>query len=177
MDAQGVMLDARVAHVRELKSEIARLKAENAKLRDENAAWHGHFDQAVRAAADLSALPPEATFLLVDGWNLVLGANKVARDPSALLDIARRRLAARPDDFVWIVFDGPRADSREEGRLRVSYTGGTGPHRADRFICDFLRMAAFSGCRDRIEVCTDDKDLRKTVSRLGGRLGRLSDGV
>ena len=35
MSSQDIIMGARVAHVRELKSEIERLRAENTRLRDE----------------------------------------------------------------------------------------------------------------------------------------------
>ena len=166
MNAQEIMLGSRVAHVRELKTEIAKLKAENAALRDETAALHAHFDLALLAADDLRRLPADGVLVLVDGWNRILGADRVAANPEELIARAKRRLEERPHDVVWIVFDGPRESVRNEGRLRVSYTGGTGPHRADRFICDYLRMARYAGSLMRLAVETSDKDFRATVRRL-----------
>lgn len=166
MSAQDVILGSRVLHIRELKTEIDRLKAENARLRDENTALASHFDLALAAAEDLRGLSPEGRLVLVDGWNLILSTDKVARDPAHLVERAKAYLAEHPEDRVWIVFDGPHESVRNDGRLRISYTGGTGPHRADRFICDFLRMARYRGDLARIEVRTHDKDFKKTVARL-----------
>lgn len=166
MGSQDIMLGARVAHLRELKTEVAALKAENARLRDESAALSAHFDLALLAALDMRDLPNDARLVIMDGWNLILGAKKEARSPEELESRARRRLGERPDDLVWIVFDGPRACSRVDGRLRVSYTGGTGPHRADRLICAYLRMARLSGDISRIEVETNDRDFLREVGRL-----------
>lgn len=166
MNAQDVILGSRAVHVRELRAEVARLKAENARLRDENAELREHFDLALTAAEDLRALQPGGRFIIVDGWNRVLGANRVARDPKELIEKAKLHLAEHPCDFVWIVFDGPRENSRVDGRLRVSYTGGTGLHRADRFICDFVRMARFTGDVSRIEVRTADKDFLGDIRRI-----------
>lgn len=168
MDAQDVIFSSRVAHVRELKSEIARLKAENSELRAENAQLKGHFDMALLAAEDLRKLPDDGKFVIVDGWNVILGAKKEAADPRSLIDIYKNYLEEHRSHFVWIVFDGHTENSRTEGRLRVSYTGGKGLHRADRFICDFLRMARFSGESGRIEVRTQDKDFLKEAKRLLG---------
>ena len=53
MSAQYILVGARVQHVRELKTEIARLKAENARLHDENAALRAHLDLAILAAEEL----------------------------------------------------------------------------------------------------------------------------
>ena len=168
MSAQDLILGSRVAHVRELKGELAREKAANAALRDENAALKAHFDFALLAAADLRALPPGGVLEIWDGWNLILGASRVAQGRDELVAQARMRLA-EPDAAalrVWIVFDGPRESVVNEARLRVSYTGGMGEHRADRFIVAFVRMAAYLGLADRIKVRTSDKDFLRTVKRL-----------
>jgi SSS family solute:Na+ symporter len=164
--SQDVIIGARAMHLRELKSEVSRLKADNAALRDENAQLMAHFDLALRAAEDLRTLPEGGKLVVVDGWNLILGAKKEASGRDDLIAKAKARLAERPDDMVWIVFDGPDENSRQQGRLRISYTGGSGPHRADRMICDFLRMARFAGDASRIEVRTNDKDFRKEVDRI-----------
>ena len=166
MDAQGAIDESRLTHLRELKWAIGKLKTENAVLRDENAELRAHFDFALLAARDLEALPEDAKFVIVDGWNMILGAKKEARDRKELEAQAKAHLEAHPEDFVWIVLDGPRFASRTEGRLRVSYTGGAGAHRADRFICDFLRMAVFRGVHRKIEVRTNDKDFQKDVKRI-----------
>ena len=97
---------------------------------------------------------------------MILGADKVAKDRADLVAQAKAHVAEHPSDFVWIVLDGPRASSRVDGRVRVSYTGGVGAHRADKFICDFLKMARFRGDIRRIEVRTDDKDFKKEVKRI-----------
>ena len=174
MKSQQIIMDSRVAHVRELKTEVARLRAENASLRAENEELSHHLDLAMLAAEDLRGLSPDGKLVIVDGWNLVLGAENEAKSPSELIEQAKRHLGDCPQDFVWIVFDGPRENSRVEGRLRVSYTGGTGPHRADRFICDFIRMARFRGDISRIVVKTHDKDFSREVNRLIGASGGIA---
>jgi len=166
MRSQQIIMDSRVAHVRELKTEISRLRAENSALRAENEELSHHLDLAMLAAEDLRGLSPEGKLVIIDGWNMVLGSKNEARNPAELIDQAKRHLGDCPRDFVWIVFDGPRENSRVEGRLRVSYTGGTGPHRADKFICDFIRMARFRGDIAKIVVKTHDKDFAKEVERL-----------
>ncbi len=166
MSAQDVILGARVARVRELTAEIARLKAENAALRAEAASLSAHFATALVAAEDLRSLPPGGKLIVVDGWNLVLGAGKVAHDRGELVEKAERHVAENMLDFVWIVFDGPGESVSRDGRVRVSYTGGTGAQRADRFICDFLRMAAYVGGLGRIEVRTHDKALVSEIGKI-----------
>jgi hypothetical protein len=112
--------------------------------------------------------------VIVDGWNLILGAKKAASSREGLVAAAKRRLAERPDDFVWIVFDGPRANSVQEGRLRITYTGGEGAQRTDRFVCDFLRMANVAGCGGRVEVATNDRRFAAEAAKIRGENLRLT---
>ena len=157
---------ARLVRVRELQTALTKAAAENLRLKTENEMLFAHFDLAILAANDLAALPPDGRLVIVDGWNMILGANKVAKDRAELIAQAKAHVVEHPSDFVWIVLDGPRASSSIDGRVRVSYTGGVGAHRADKFICDFLKMARFRGDLRRIEVRTDDKDFKKEVKRI-----------
>ena len=150
MNVQSVIDESRLVHLRELKTAVSKLKAENAVLRDENAELKAHLDFALTAARDLETLPEKAKLVIVDGWNYILGAGKRAKDRKELETQARAYLAEHPGDLVWIVLDGPRFATKTDGGLRISYTGGSGEHRADKFICDFLRMAAFRGNLARI---------------------------
>ena len=54
--------------------------------------------------------------------------------------------------------------------MRISYTGGTGAHRADRLVCDYLRMRKYAGANGNVTVVTNDKDFRKEAERLGARV-------
>ena len=166
MNAQDMIEAARLVRVRELQTALTKAAAENLRLKTENEMLFAHFDLAVLAANDLAALPPDGRLVIVDGWNMILGANKVAKDRAELIAQAKAHVAEHPSDFVWIVLDGPRASSSVDGRVRVSYTGGVGAHRADKFICDFLKMARFRGDIRRVEVRTDDKDFKKEVKRI-----------
>ena len=168
MNAQEIIGESRVLHIRELKTENAKLRAENTKLRDENAELRSHLDLAITAARDLDSLSEGGKLVFIDGWNMILGATRIARDKDDLLVQARAYAADNPLDLVWIVYDGPRFSATVDGRIRVSYTGGTGEHRADRFICDFLRMARFRGTLSRIEVRTHDKDFLREIARIRG---------
>lgn len=159
MSAQDVIMGSRVAHVRELKREIERLRADKAALQAERDALRAHLDLAALAAMDLRDGEPLEIW---DGWNLILGAQRAARDRAAL--IAQAQAAGRR---IWIVFDGHEESVRQEGLVRVSYTGGTGGHRADRFIVDFVRMARYLGLSGRVSVRTGDKDFLAQVRRLG----------
>lgn len=166
MSAQDVILGSRVAHMRELKAEIDRIKSENASLRTEIAALKAHFGQALLAAEDLRNLPDGGMLEIWDGWNLVLGAKKDAPGRGELVERARMLAAERPLDRIWIVFDGPRESATDDGRVRISYTGGAGAHRADRYIVDFVRMAAYLGLAGKVRVRTNDKKFLSQVRRL-----------
>ena len=168
MNAQDLILGSRVAHVRELRAELAKAKAENAALRDENAALKAHFDFALLAAEDLRRLPPDGRLEIWDGWNLILGASREAKGSRELIGLAKECLArdAAGARHIWIVFDGPDEKVWQEGRLRVSYTGGRGDHRADRFVVSFIRMAAYLGLASRVSVRTNDKDFARAVKRM-----------
>ena len=67
------------------------------------------------------------------------------------------------------------ADGETEGRLRVSFTGGEGPHRADRLICDYLRMCRYAGTAHRIHVFTEDADFRRAAAALGGTVHAIRE--
>ena len=166
MTAQDMMEAARLVRVRELQTALTKASAENQRLRNENEALLAHFDLALLAAGDLAALPPDGRLVIVDGWNMILGAQKEAKDRADLVAQAKAHVAEHPSDFVWIVLDGPRASSSVDGRVRVSYTGGTGAHRADRLVCDFMRMALLRGDISKIEVRTNDRDFLGEIRKI-----------
>lgn len=165
MDAQDLIIGSKLTHLRELKSEIARLKTENEALKARNAALEAHFALALTASEELRALRDGEKMVIYDGWNLILGARRKAKDRRELIAQAEAALAERGGG-AWIVFDG--ADERVicRGGLRVSYTGGEGLHRADRMICDYLRAAVYLGLGDRVEIVTMDKDFLKRVEKI-----------
>ncbi len=158
MNTQQILIDSRLTHMRELKRENAELRKQNAMLRDELQALRTHIDFALLAIEELRA---GGKLQIWDGWNLILGAKKEAKDRDDLVAKAQKT-----GERVWIVFDGPREDSSLIGKIRVSYTGGIGEHRADRFICDFIRMAKYMNLSQGISVRTNDKAFQKTVNRL-----------
>ena len=171
MSAQDAIIGARAVHIRELKAEIAKLRAENQRLRDEAQSLKTHFDLALVAARDLESLGEGGRIVVLDGWNMILGSQRTAMSREDLVRQAKAMAAANPNDRVWIVFDGPHASSAVEDGVRITYTGGTGPHRADRFVCDFLRMAALSGRSGDVEVVTDDRRFGDEARRLAARIG------
>ena len=158
MSAQDIIRSAQLTHVRELQTALTRAAAKNAALRDELDSLKAHFDLALLAAMDLKGSEPLEIW---DGWNLILGAQKEAKDRADL--IAQAKASGKR---VWIVFDGHDENVKLDGKVRVSYTGGQGEHRADKFIIDFVRMAAYLGLADKVSVRTNDKDFRKAVERL-----------
>ena len=161
------MQDSHMARIRALKDEMARLKAELARACEERDSLRQHFALALLAAQDAERLATNGTLLIVDGWNAILGSENIGGWRDRLTQLAREWLASHPADRAWIVFDGPDASGFAEDRLRVSYTGGTGAHRADRLVCDYLRMRRYSGASGNVTVVTNDKDFRKEAERLG----------
>ena len=162
VNTQGLQIAARIGEGQRLRAERDALKKENAELRDELASLKAHMDMAMLAMADL--IEPcrggeVEKLVLVDGWNLILGAQREAHSKDELVRKYQAYLEEHPTHKVWIVFDGPRENVVNDGRLRISYTGGTGSQRADKFIRDFLRMAKYLGKGDMVEVRTFDKGL------------------
>lgn len=87
----------------------------------------------------------------------------------------RKWLEAHPNDHAWIVFDGAYASGKTRGRLRISYTGGTGAQRADRLVCDYLRMRQYDGRKGRVIVVTNDKTFRTDAERLGAEIAGIEE--
>ena len=172
MTSQQIMQDSHMTRMRALKDENARLREELARACEERDSLRQHFALALLAARDAEQLPAGGTMLIVDGWNAILGSENV-RDKSdtgwreQLKSIVAKRLENGPNDIAWIVFDGHEANGSADGRLRISYTGGTGAHRADRLVCDYLRMRKYAGANGNVAVVTNDKDFRKEAEHLG----------
>ena len=158
MNAQDIIRSSQLTHVRELQTALKKAAAENAALRDELDSLKAHFDLALLAAMDLKDGEPLEIW---DGWNLILGAKKEAKDRADL--IAQAKASGKR---VWIVLDGHDENVRQDGNVRISYTGGQGEHRADKFIIDFVRMAVYLGLADKVSVRTNDKGFRKAIARL-----------
>ena len=158
MNAQDIIRSSQLTHVRDLQTALTTAAAENAALRNEFDSLKAHFDLALLAAMDLKGGEPLEIW---DGWNLVLGSPKEAKDRADL--IAQAKASGKR---VWIVFDGHDENVTFDGNVRISYTGGQGEHRADTFIIDFVRMAAYLGLTANLSVRTNDKDFRKAVERL-----------
>lgn len=185
MTANEIFHDARVARVRELRAEIARLNAALAQTRAERDALRGHFALALAAARDAEALPAGGRLALVDGWNALLGSASLLAPAERRLEPCRKReilcglmrawLTRHPLDRAWIVFDGPRADTAADGRLRVSFTGGTGAHRADRLICDYLRGRRAAGLKHGVCVFTEDAGFRREAAALGATIHAMNE--
>lgn len=180
MNTQQVYLGARAAHVRELKSEVSRLTAELEAARTENALLRKNFALAMDAARWADEVPEGGRLVVVDGWNAILGSVRAVppealRLPNpqkveALESVLSAMLAASPLDRCWLVLDGSTPSCSVSGRLRTTYTGGTGAHRADSFICDFLRARAISARALPVLVITSDKDFSRKAASLGAEV-------
>ena len=158
MNAQDIIWSSQLTRVRELQTALGKAAAENAALHNELDSLKAHFDMALLAAMDLKG---GEALEIWDGWNLILGAQKEAKDRADL--VAQAKASGKR---VWIVLDGHDENVVLDGRVRVSYTGGEGEHRADKFIVDFVRMAKYLGLADRVTVRTHDKDFLAKLRKI-----------
>ena len=185
MTANTVMEDARVARVRELKTALAAAKERLVRVEDERDSLLAHFDLALVALHDFEQLGSEGRLHIIDGWNAILRHRNVSKltsedisklkaDYLAGLGIVPQDQSGKSADSLitnWIVFDGSEENSYQSGTYRVTYTGGTGPHRADRLILDYVHAARILGLdTSRIMVDTADKALAKKLDTLGAHV-------
>ena len=186
MMANDIINSTRVARVRELKAELAATKTRLVQAEAERDSLIAHLHMAMMALHDFELLPQGVVFRIVDGWNAILRGRNVsklaAEDVSRLKSEYLSSLGISPPSAdgeaqtvkpekqvaVWLVFDGPEENSYRSGHYRVTYTGGTGPHRADRLILDYVRLVKLLGLSaSRIVVETADKSLAKKLSECG----------
>ncbi|MBR4654901.1 MAG: NYN domain-containing protein [Kiritimatiellae bacterium] len=174
-----IIKDERVAHVRELKAEVARLKAERDEARAALASLESHFALALAAARDADRLPPGGTILMLDGWNIVFNSKFREDDAHAakqhFIEAVRSYALAHPDDFTWLIFDGPEENSSAEGGFRLSYTGGDGEQRADRLIIDYLHQLRILGSKIAATIVTNDKALAKKAAAYGAAVRAVKE--
>lgn len=188
MKSNDIIADSRIVHLKELKSALADARARLVKAEAESALLLAHFSLGLVALRDFELLPEGAGLRIVDGWNAILRMRNVSKlsgeDISRLKKEYLARLgivppAEREERHVsdglhpvrnWIVFDGKVANSYRCGEYRVTYTGGTGAHRADRMIIDFVNAVRILGLDvSRITVETSDRDLAKHVTSAGAK--------
>lgn len=192
MTSVGIIQDARVAHVRELKTELAKAKARLVSAESDRDALVSHFALALTALHDFERLPGNAPFCIIDGWNAILHNRNVSKLSSEVVSNLKAEFlhglgAVRTHDAVdaesgeccdspidtWVIFDGADERSTKHGRYRISYTGGVGSQRADRLIVDYVHAAKILGLDvSRITVKTSDKELMKRVTDLGAACSR-----
>ena len=173
MDAQTAIIASKLRRTAELKEENSTLRARNVALQRRIEELESHLDMAIAAARDLESLSCGGSFVIADGWNLILGANggetilgPRPHSPAELERDATSYLATHPSDFVWIVYDGPHEKTLAHDRLRISYTGGEGTQRADRFIADFVRAARWRTPDANIILLTNDKKLAASCRKI-----------
>lgn len=202
MTANTIIEDARVARVRELKTSLAAAKERLARVEEERDSLLAHFDLALVALHDFEQLGEASQLHIIDGWNAILRHRNVSKLTSeeisqlkadylaslgiVPLSVCRNPQPASAEGFgaasphpqtrIWIVFDGAEENSYRSGAYRVTYTGGTGPHRADRMILDFVHAVRLLGLDTaRITVDTADKALAKKLTALGARITAPED--
>ena len=201
LTANNVIEDARVARLRELKTALAETKERLVRVEDERDSLLAHFDLALVALHDFEQLGKESQLHIIDGWNAILRHRNVSKltseeisrlkaDYLASLGIVPPSVCLNPQSAFakatadkpstsnsqlstlnWIVFDGFEENSYRSGAYRVTYTGGTGPHRADRLILDYVHAVRILGLdTSRITVDTADKALGKKLVALGAQV-------
>ena len=201
MTANSVIEEARVARVRELKTALAETKERLVRVEEERDSLLAHFDLALVALHDFEHLGEGAQLQIIDGWNAILRHRNVSKltseeisklkadylaslgivPPSVCLNPQSAFAKAtadkpstsnsQPSTLTWIIFDGSEENSYRSGSYRVTYTGGTGPHRADRLILDYVHAVRILGLdTSRITVDTADKALAKKLSTLGAQV-------
>ena len=184
MTANRVIEEARVARVRELKTALAEAKERLVRVEEERDSLFAHFDRALVALHDFKQMGEGERLHIIDGWNAILRHRNVSKltseeisklkaDYLASLGIVPQpaTLNSQPLTRTWIVFDGAEENSYRSGAYRVTYTGGTGPHRADRLILDYVHAVRILGLdTSRITVDTADKALAKKLAALGARI-------
>lgn len=192
MTAANIIMDARVAHVRELKTELAKVKARLVSAESDRDVLVSHFALALTALHDFERLPCDAQFCIIDGWNAILHNRNVSKLSSENVSKLKAEFLqgigiVHTHDAVeaesgeccdspidtWVIFDGADERSSKHGRYRISYTGGVGSQRADRLIVDYVHAAKILGLDvSRITVKTSDKELVKKVTGLGAVCSR-----
>lgn len=192
MTAANIIMDARVAHVRELKTELAKVKARLVSAESDRDVLVSHFALALTALHDFERLPCDAQFCIIDGWNAILHNRNVSKLSSENVSKLKAEFLqgigiVHTHDAVeaesgeccdspidtWVIFDGADERSSKHGRYRISYTGGVGSQRADRLIVDYVHAAKILGLDvSRIIVKTSDKELVKKVTGLGAVCSR-----
>ena len=119
--------------------------------------------------------------LMVDGHNVLFGlptrynpprggsASETGKRNRLISDIARL-MAPNPASRAWVVFDGAtRSDTQAAPNVRVTYSGGTGEHRADGVLLDNIRFFKRTSPEMIVLLVSNDADLCKTAVRLGAQ--------
>ena len=177
MNVRGIVEDSRVARIRELKAELADAKARLVQTESDRDSLVAHFALALAALRDFEQIGEGGALRIIDGWNAILRFRNVAKLTSEEVSALKAEylsglgIAASSPAIpltTWIVFDGPEENSYRSGPYRVTYTGGTGPQRADRMILDYVHAAKILGIDiARITVETADKALAKRLKSYG----------
>ena len=188
MKSNDIFADARVMQVRELKAALSEAKARLAQAEAERDLLVAHFPLGMAALHDFESLAAGAELRIIDGWNAILRMKNVSKLSSEKVSELKKEYLAKlgilepaaestelPPVSAWIIFDGKDANSYRSGAYRVTYTGGTGAHRADRMIIDYVNVAKVLGLDvSRIVVETADKDLSKRITSIGAKVVRNS---
>lgn len=191
LTSNDIFRNSQVERVRELKNKVAVLTRERDEAVARAESLEAHFALALLAAQDAARLSEDGEIVIVDGWNAVFDnfrraqetengeeraarAKETVRRRDALVEDAKKYAQSREDVFVWLVFDGKQAGAVSGERWRVSYTGGSGTQRADRMICDFVRMIRLAGGKTKVTVMTNDRGFKKEAVAAGANVAEAN---
>ncbi|MCL1921640.1 MAG: hypothetical protein FWG50_11325 [Kiritimatiellaeota bacterium] len=119
--------------------------------------------------------------LLVDGHNVLFGLPTRYNPPrgGAISETQKRNrliadivrvMAPNPSSRAYIVFDGAtRTDKPAAPNVHLTYSGGTGEHRADGVLLDNIRFIKSDSPEMTVLLVSNDADLCKSAVRLGAQ--------
>jgi hypothetical protein len=120
--------------------------------------------------------------LLIDGHNILFGLQGRYQPPAGaatwnastrarLIEDVVRLTGGRPACRAWIVFDGPaRSESTAADNVRVTYSGGSGEHRADLVLLDNVRFFRSADAATVVLLASNDNGLGAEARRLGAKI-------
>lgn len=177
MASLGVLTDEALARVRlALQRRIAAAQAAGVPPDPRTEARR---DAVSKLGQALAGHAP--AILLLDGHNVLFGLPVRYNPPrgGAVSDAEKREklasdvvrlTAASPNVRAWIVFDGPtRSDTQASANVRITYSGGSGEHRADGVILDNLRFFNSQAPETPVFLVSNDGELCTAARRLGAQ--------
>lgn len=173
----NVLTDEALARIRRhLQRRIAAAQAAGSPPDPHTEARH---DAVSKLGQALAGHTP--AILLLDGHNVLFGLPVRYNPPrgGAVTDAEKREkltadvvrlTATSPNVRAWVVFDGPtRSDTQAAPNVRITYSGGSGEHRADGVILDNLRFFNSQAPETPAFLVSNDGDLCTAARKLGAQ--------